>query len=112
MNGIEGFKPQKQEKPKTPEKLSNWRENKKEAPERARVHLVEHGLLFDIVTAPYADLEKLVKEIPVLIQELSFDASKEVENENRYVVKELADYLLEAQAQLNYLNAPKSRIRV
>lgn len=108
---MEQISSDKKDRISTPENLSKWRENKKFAPERARTHLIEHGFPIDFVSASLPQLENLLHELPLLIDELSFEAPSVVKNENRYVVRALESHMHVAQKYVDYLKAPESWIR-
>lgn len=105
---MEGFTQNNTEKPKNPDA---WRESKAKAPERARTHLVERELPVDIESASLEDLNRLIEAVPLLIAELTYDASDEVKNENRHVVQALSVHLNLAKKYLSYLTAPESPLK-
>jgi len=102
---MEGFTFNKAEKPKNPDA---WRESKEKAPERARTHLKERGLTVEIEEASLEDLNMVIEQIPMLMAELTFDASNEVKNENRNVVQALSVHLNLVKKYVSYLTAPNS----
>ena len=71
---------------------------------------MERGLPVSIESASLEDLSRLIVEVPLIIAELTYDANKEVKNENRYVVQALSVHLNLVKKYVSYLNAPESRI--
>jgi hypothetical protein len=64
-----------------------------EASEKALAVLAERGLVTDPDQATLQDLDTLFTELPLLMHELSYNADGTVNNDNRYLVRELSVYL-------------------
>lgn len=74
---------------------------KESADQDALEILAEHGFAEDLKTASAEELTELIEGLPALIDEYSVDDAGNVKNENRYLVRTLANHLEAAKREHN-----------
>ena len=103
MESSHGNKPEREG---NVEDFNVWKELRDSAPQKAVEVLTEKGLEVDIENASLEEVEQLVATVPEIINTLSENEEGEVQNENRYVVRELGVLLNKAQLKKKYMEAP------
>lgn len=88
------------------EQFADWEQLRDNADAQARSLLEAHGLTVELDAATPEEMTYLIKDLPEIIDELSFNEDGSVKNENRFVVPKLAAHLEKAKRKRAYDAVP------